>query len=342
MTTILIFIIIITLFIFLISNAKTNNKNNNKQGDLKRSSYDGAIPIDIKLDRCDYICNDPSKYKFHLMIYHYISKDQVKQISLQQIANSFNCHSSDAKEVFFKKLRTFKLEFVIKKRDERVYEMHKHLQSRNLTIKPEDTPAAFMEEWINEYIENKEYQYRKRTKLEVIEDIVALYPEYGKIIILGNKELEEKYLDDNPFVLDLIMDELAYSDEPAERCRLKAIKVRWNDDDFKEAFRIIDLGLEFNDPYTEPFLYSLKVDCFEKLSNYTLALENMNKAIESIQKNLPDNFYQICCFYKTRSEIKDKLNDIIGAMQDKEKAEIFDSKYEANKTADENYNDLPF
>lgn len=329
---------LIAIFIILIVISSITNNN------VKIVSIDiTTIPLHIKLDKDKYdtrtrIEGSNKRYGPKRLL----CLEKAREISVTQIAKQFDCQVNETKEFYFKKLRAVKLKNVLSVLEDNVFEKQKHEQAVNFFILKDSTPSALLEEWTIEYIENKEYQYRKRTNLDIIKDIMALYPECGIILAMGNQELKGNYLDENPDMIDIIMNEFAHSDEPAERCRLKAIEVRWNDDDFKEAFRIIDLGLEFNDPYTEPFLYSLKVDCFEKLSNYTLALENMNKAIESIQKNLPDNFYQISCFYKTRSEIKDKLSDVIGAMQDREKAEIFDAKYEANKTADDNNNDLPF
>lgn len=333
MTIILILIASITLFIIFIS-------NKNKEANIKQSNSSGSfLPIDIKTNKLDYTCHDPSKYKMPRVIYHHISQDQVKQISLQQIANNFKCTPSDVKDFYFNILRTFKLEFVLNKIDEKVYQIPKHIQSQKLYIKPEDTPAAFMEKWIIEYIENKEYSYRKRTKFEVMEDIMALYPEYGEVIKSGNKEREKKFIDNNPYIVEVIMEELADADNPAEKYRLRAFDTMSIDKNYSEAINLLNKGLEFDEPQTEPFIFELRAQCEEKLLNYNKALQDMTKAIELILKNLPDQYYEKSIFMKKRSEIKGKLGDIIGADRDRKLAEIFYAKYEAT----ENHNDdLPF
>ena len=335
MTTI--YFLLALFIIIIVITSLTNNK-------VKIVSIDiSTIPLHIKLDKDKYDTRSKTEgSKYRIGAKNMMRLDEAREISITQIAKQFDCQVNEAKEFYFKKLRTVKLKNVLSLLDDNVFDKQKHEQAVNFYILKDSTPSALLEEWTIEYIENKEYANRKRTNLEVMQDIMALYPEYGKIIMLGNEELEEKYLDDNPFMIEILLEEYTHYDEPAEKYRVKAIRESGEYDNFEESIRLINRGLEFNEPQTEPFLYSLRADYANRLFKYNDALKYMNKAIESMLINLPDNFYQISSFYKTRSEIKDILSDIIGAMEDREKADIFDAKYKANKTPDNNYNDLPF
>jgi hypothetical protein len=68
----------------------------------------------------------------------------------------------------------------------------------------------------------------------------------------------------------------------------------------------------------------------------------MDKAIESILKNLPNRYYSISEFLKNRGKIKQELDDTAGANQDAKKAAEYYAKYEANKTVSDDDDGLPF
>lgn len=329
MTTFLTFLGIITLFVFAKfiydTYISSNTKENWKQ--YQQANPEGAARIE-RSKGLDF--NTKSS-----------SNEQDKKNSLIKIANTYGCRTSEAKYIYFDELRNISLTENMDKETIKMCRENKYNQSISLNIDPDDTPAAIMEGWTIEYFKNKEYSYRKRTRTDVMKDIMAIYPEYAKIIMLMNKEIENKYLDENPFMLEVIMSELAYADEPAEKYRLKAINKMSKIDNYSEAIYLLNKGLEFDEPQTEPLIYKLKSEIAIKLSNYDEALFDMDKAIELLLKNHSTNYYDLYEFYKYRSEIKEKLSDIIGVNQDRKKADEYFKMYEANEIVGED-DGLPF
>lgn len=205
-------------------------------------------------------------------------------------------------------------------------------ESKIFNIDPAGTGAVYMEEWTKEYFKNKEYADRKRTKREVVEDLVTEIPELARILESGNISELHDFLDDNPDLLDSMVDDFAYADKPAEKYRRKAIDKMFDDKDYIGTIRLINKGLEFDEPETKPFLYELRADCSRKVLNYDDALSDMDKAIELILKNLPDRYYSISNFFLKRGNIKQELGNTAGANQDAKKASEYYAKYKVNKT----------
>lgn len=330
MTTFLTFVGIIALFILgkFIYDTYLTNRTEKDWNEYKQSNPESAARIE-RNKGLDF----STKSK---------SREQDKRDSLLRMAENIGCSPAQVKENYIKGLKEQQLTAAQTKEAIQMCRQKKYEESKVFNIDPDDTASAYMEEWTKEYLKNKEYADRKRTEREVAEDLITENPELDRIVKSGDKSELHDFLGDNPDLMDSMLEDLAFADEPAEKYRRKAIDKMFDDKDYTGAIQLINKGLEFDEPETEPFLYELRAECAEKLLNYNDALSDMDKAIESILKNLPDRYYSISDILKKRSKIKQELGDTAGANQDAKKASEYYAKYEANKTDDDDDDGLPF
>lgn len=167
-------------------------------------------------------------------------------------------------------------------------------------------------------------------------------PELAKIIQSGDKEALIKYLQQNKDLAASMLADLANFSKPAEKYIRNAIDKIHDDEDFLGAIQIINEGLTLNDKKNEHFLFKLRAECQLELMNYNDALNDINKGIQSLKQNRPDDYYEFSTFLNYRAEIKQLLRDIEGAKQDRLLAEEYDQKYEANKPESGDEDDVPF
>lgn len=323
MTTFLTFIGIIALYILgkifydnFFSYRTERNRNHLKQ------SYSESVARIKRNKELDF--NTKSK-----------SRDQDKRDSLLRVAENTGCSIDQVKENFIKGLGEQQLTAAQTKEAIQICREYKYEESTVFNIDPEDTASAYMEEWTKEYFENKEYEYKKRTEREVTEDLMIENPEFNHVVNSGDISKIEDFLGDNPDLIISHMESLMYADAPAEKYRKKAIEKFYDYKDYTGAIQLINKGLEFDEPETEPYLFSLRSKCAKKLLNYNDSLNDMDKAIESILKNFPEDYFSIGDLLKERGKIKQELGDTAGANQDAKKADEYHAKYEANKTDDD-------
>lgn len=284
------------------------------------------------------------------------SKDEDKEASLSRLAASQNCSPLEIKLNLFRDLAGKE------RSDEDVMVLvhqlrqRQYIESKDFNIDPSDTSGAILEEWVTEFFDKKEYANRNNTSIKDsepkttmhenknpgIEDLMDSNAEFKRVMQGGNKADIERFLDDNPELMGSVMRSMAYADEPAEQYRLKAIDKLYEERNAPEAILLINKGLRIHEPQTTPFLYNLRAQCYQRLSNNTEALSDISKAIDLLIKQEPDNHYTINTFLKERAEIKKALGDLSGAAQDERTAKQHYLKYEANKPADDDDNDLPF
>lgn len=270
------------------------------------------------------------------------SREQDKRDSLLRMAVNMCCSPAQVRDNFIKELKEQQLTAALTKEAIQMLRQKKYEESEVFNIDPDDTGAAYMEEWTKEYSNNKGYAYRKRTVREVTEDWMTENQELDRIVKSREKSELHDFLFDNPDLMHSMLTDTVFADRPAEKYRQKAID-KFTDKDYTGAIQLINKGLEFDEPETEPFLFKLRAECKGKLSFAQLgALNDMNKAIKSILKNMPDRYFSISDFLEKRGEIKQELGDTLGATQDKKKAAGYYAKYEANKTDDDDDDGFPF
>lgn len=332
MTTFVIFIGIIALFIFgkFIFDTYLTNRTEKDWDQYKQSNPERAARIE-KNKGFDF--SEKSK-----------SRDQDKRESLIRMARNLGCLPSQVKECFINGLKEQNLTVAQTEKAIQMSRQKKYEESKVFNIDPDDTAAAYMEEWTKEFLDNKEYAGRQRTERDIAESLLAENPELDRIVRSGDELALHSFLSDNPDLMDSILENLesTYESavestyESAEEYRDKAGDKFFDHKDYTGAIQLINKGLEFEDPQIEPYLYSLRAECQEKLLNYNDALKDMDKAIESILRNQPAEYYMINDFLKERAEIKKLLGDKVGASQDKKLAKEFYAKYEVNKLEGEN------
>jgi len=174
-----------------------------------------------------------------------------------------------------------------------------------------------------EYMKNKGYEDVKRTIPEVIDNFLYENPTLKEISKIGDINMITDCLGENNDLTMSLLKDMAYGDNPAENYRQKAItKLLIGNDAHSatQAIQLINKGLTFKELNTEPLLYSLRSGCYYMhLNNNKEALNDINSAIESLNKNLPDPclFYD---FYLDRATIKEDMGDLNGAIEDRKLA----------------------
>lgn len=265
-----------------------------------------------------------------------------KRETIFRLAKNLGCSTEKVKEKFINRLKEQQLTAAQIKATIQICEKMKYEESNEFGIKPEDTAAAYMKDWTIEFFKNKGYADRKRTELEIAEDWIIENSELKQIINQGEKSQLDNFLCENNELMDSMLEDLVFADKPADKYQNKAIHKIVNDEDYTGALRLINKGLELNDPNANPFLYELRAECNKNLLNNNDALNDMNKAIELMLKNLPERYYPISDFLKKRSKIKQELGDLTGAKQDEKISAEYFQKYKINKTDKIEDDELPF
>jgi len=232
------------------------------------------------------------------------TKENEKIETLNRLANNMDCLPNEVKEKFLaelnaEKTRPEECENLIK-----IFKEEKYKESQTFGIDIDNTIPAFFEKWTNEYLENKDYADRERTFDDVTTDLLYENPTLNKISKTGDINMITNYLDENNDVSMSFLRDMVYSDRPAENYRQKAIdKMYRGKDGFLVAIRLINKGLSLNELKTEPFLLSLRADCQFELGNFEEALNDMNKAIKSLNENRPETNF-LSDFHLDRAKIK--------------------------------------
>jgi hypothetical protein len=325
MATLLIFIGIISLLIFVkfIYDSYLTDKTEKDWNQYKRNNPEDASRIEKNKK-----LNSNLKYQ---------SGMNDKQTSLLRMAMNMQCSANEVKEYFINDLIKQELSVAEAKETIQIIRQKKIEESKVFNIEPEDTAAAYMEEWAKEFFENNKIDWKEH---EIAENLLNVNPELARIINEENELELKNFLEENSSLLDSFIENLAYADEPAKRYRDKAIEKMYEQEDYADAIHLINKGLDSCDYQIAPTLYSMRAECNKKLLNFNDALNDINKAVRLISTNIPDNYYSISQFYRERAEIKVLLGDYNGARQDEEMGSTFHAKFKANETDDDV--ELPF
>jgi hypothetical protein len=191
-------------------------------------------------------------------------RPQDKRESLIRMAKNLGCLPSNVKEEYITRLKELQLAAAQIKESLKMLDKRKHEEAKTFNIDPEDTVSAYMMEWTKEFLENKEYEYRPRTVQEVVEDFLTENPEFEKVAKSQDMSGLQDFTRNNSDSVYALMENIELSDRPAEKYRRKAIDRMYKEKDYIGAIQLINKGLEFDEPQTEPFLYNLRANCHQK------------------------------------------------------------------------------
>jgi len=253
------------------------------------------------------------------------SRETDKQESLMRIADKLNCSTSEVKDNFLIRfdqieLTEEKIKSIVKSLGNEIYE-----ESKMFNIDPEDTTAALKREWFSEFRSKNEVSNSDKLYSKSLSGFIADNPEIEGLLLKSGdmSELLDYVAKNKEDLMYSAVENIAFANEPAEKYRQRALKKMHPERDFIGAIEIINKGLTFDEAETEPFLYNLRADCQKELLNYQDALQDMNKAIESILRTLPERYCTIHGFFEERALIRELLGDFKGAFQDNKIADEY-------------------
>lgn len=169
---------------------------------------------------------------------------------------------------------------------------------------------------------------KKVDTASVIDDILIKNPKLNEAAKTGDINKINEALGDDIKLMSSILTDLAYSSQPAEKYRQKAIDfMYYPNEDFYKAIELLNKGLEYNDSETEPFIYENRAECYIGLKLYDIALNDFNKALELYNKDLPKNKKHIVNCLNDRARLRKKIGEIDGAKKDEELAKKLSEEY---------------
>jgi hypothetical protein len=228
MTTFLTFISIIALFILgkFIYETYLTNKKRKDWYKYKNSNPESSFSIE--------------RNKGHDFSTISKSREQDKKESLLRMAVNMGCSPSQVKECFIKGLINQHLTAAQVLETIEMCSQKKYEESRVFSIDPADTSASYMEEWTNEYFENKGYADRKRTIDEAAKDLMTENPELSRIVELKDESQLYNFFDNNPDLMDSMLEDLVLAKKPAEKFLRKARKKVFDENDYTGAIQLIN------------------------------------------------------------------------------------------------------
>jgi hypothetical protein len=254
--------------------------------------------------------------------------------SLERMANNNHCSLQNLKDTFFnnleeKKFNLHELKIFIQSLNSKAIE-----ESNYFHISESNTVSQFMKIWVQEFINNKRYKDKIRSRKEVLDDLVEEHPELQAFIY------QENFSDISQDIAIEVIEDFEYMNKPAERYIRQIIDLQ-SDNNHKGAVDLITKVLQFNDKENEPWLYKMRAENYNELKDNKKALDDINKALSLKDEKDLEQAYHISQFYKLRSKIKNELGDFVGADTDKLAFNKFDAiSKEYCKTHPSN--DLPF
>lgn len=248
------------------------------------------------------------------------SKDGREKVeSLERMAKNHHCTLENLKETFFNTLKDnfnlYELKLLIQTTDSKAIEESNYFHITRL-----NTVSQFMKIWTQEFINNKEFKDKIRTEKEILDDLLVEHPDLQAIIYNENKQKScTDNIQDEALEIDVsleIIEDLLYMNKPAERYIRQIIDLQCKNN-HKEAIDLITKVLKLNDKENEPWLYNMRAESYNELTDNKKAVDDINKALSLKDEKDSEHAYHISQFYKLRSKIKYELGDSNGANTDK-------------------------
>ena len=140
-------------------------------------------------------------------------------------------------------------------------------------------------------------------------------PDLLRLIESGDKAGIEKYLSGQPNLVAGMLKSISRMDEPpSERLHGDAIDKFYDENDYVGAIDLLNEALTFKNA-NKGALYSFRSDCHIKLLNYIDALNDINKAIQTLDSKNSDDYFYLYDYLEKRAKVKVLLHDP-GAEQD--------------------------
>lgn len=278
---------------------------------------------------------DPEKLNTEQLIFWldlYVSKKifNNKSSTEKHLASNFNCLPYQTKEKYSEELINKKVSLRDCMDIIQNYSRSKLEESSITGLDIENTPSAILEEWIIDFIRNKRYKERNRTKDEIIADLANENYEFKMVSETGDMLRIASYLGSHKEIKDSFYFEMNI--EPGIHYRnrgerLKAVNL------YDDAISLLNKAIELlSDDY--PFLLVERAECNFYNNNLNIAHAEISEAIELIELenskdeitwpwNYDSDLYRC---YKLRAKIREQMNDLEGSESDLFMTEIYDTE----------------
>ena len=152
-------------------------------------------------------------------------------------------------------------------------------EAATLNISPLDTTAAIQVEWINDYIDNKDFSARWDTKADMLEDMYSLNPDFELAYRYGDAHKQREFLLDN-------IDFMSYVQRRTKEFDLEAHTIiayanaSIKEKDYDRVFELLDKGFALNDESANAELHNTRGKALLATFKTEEALADFDKAIE--------------------------------------------------------------
>jgi tetratricopeptide (TPR) repeat protein len=251
-----------------------------------------------------------------------------KEFSKKILAKRMGCEPNQLREKVFEQLDSMGATIEVL---EEMIEQHKNIKydlAKEYNMHPDDTIAAVLFEYTQEYI----YNLENKKDIPDNDLFIKMYSHDPDLMVdiltagaSGNDEKVRKLIGDNPDFLNKFLQEKIYADSPSEKYKDKAIDMIDNKKDYLKAIEYIKKGLSFKDPENEPLLFRLYAECYHNLNNNREAIKYLNYAITSQLENNPDDWNQLLDHYFVKHDYFVEMKEFEASLIDLNKViEILD------------------
>lgn len=287
-------------------------------------------------------------------------REKERNESLERIAINMGISPNEVKEDYILELKKKGIGNTSIDEVKQHFQQLKLEESGMFNVSPENTPSAFMEEWYEEYMNNRDYQHMNTIKSDMkyfidcdsdlhdtlinnedieFENFSRIY-NFLNLYKVSNRSLKMNSELDTMLNYNSFKGEVVKSNYFLEKVNESILF----DCDINITLNIIEFGLLLYNSELAPYYYERKAYCYNKLGKFKVALESIDKAIDLLSViNWAKDIY-LFDYLILRSEIKNNLGDKKGAMKDIEMAKEHKEVIKEEETNyEEDYsNDLPF
>lgn len=255
------------------------------------------------------------------------SREDDKRLSLVNIARILNCLPENAKTTYLQTLKDKRINETDLNELLQAWNKRKYEQSLTFKMNPDDTPAAFYEEWTISYQNNEEKVKLENVRIELLRYLNG----ENSNIDQNEKSLDEKtltnYLDNNSNILN---SDINLNIE-AEKLRQMAVDKLFDENDCEGAILLINKGLELQSPDITSTLFHLRAECKKKLMDFGPALVDLDIAYTYTSSNSVVNNFAISNIFNSKAEIYETLGDYENAIKSREDAKKYYKLFERDQ-----------